>query len=37
MCVNYQPLICVTKFDCFTLPRIDKAFDTFACATSGGP
>ena len=33
MCVNYRRLNFVTKFDCFPLPRLDKALDAFAGAT----
>ena len=33
MCVDYRRLNFVTKFDCFPLPRLDKALDAFAGAT----
>ena len=33
MCVDYRRLNFLTKFDCFTLPRIDEALDAFAGAT----
>ena len=33
MCVDYRRLNSLTKFDCFTLPRLDEAFDAFAGAT----
>ena len=33
MCVDYRRLNSVTKFDCFPLPRLNKALDAFAGAT----
>ena len=33
MCVDYRQLNFVTKFDCFSLPRLDEALDAFAGAT----
>ena len=32
MCVNYRRLNSVTKFDCFSLPRLNEALDEFAGA-----
>lgn len=33
MCIDYRQLNSITKFDCFLLPRLDKALDAFAGAT----
>ena len=33
MCVDYRRLNSVTKFDCFLLPRLDEALESFAGAT----